>query len=689
MKRWDSSAAGEGAAGRRPAAPLRPCAAAAWLLALFVLSCLPSVAQTLSASPRPLSQVDTRPAASPSATNPPGTDRRVNPGQDVAATAQPTPESSWFEYVTEEISWLGVVLLFLIVLTVALVLLFVLPWLIAFMRDMGWWPAESSSQAKLKRTFVGDRGATSDPAALVGGGDSAARTKQGATASAKETGKVDYSEFRRPKTYLRPDAASQSRAEAEAAAQQGTADKSEATEPKPVTAASQPEVWGGPSAEKALSMLRDDLERLRAEFSDRMAEVQRRLHDTADQTVPAESVDKALRETVDKTVREVVWEVVPELAGLMIKQKLDAAQGAVPARPAEEEARLFQRLEVEMNAIQGIFASEVKALSDGLDKLAGRQRSLEKTQQYTHDEVEETFTRVKAVETSARALEELREEVARLKEELEELKAERPADGLGSAVPDSFYARTLGTILGQNVEALRDGNFEQLSRQVCERLNQFFLTEVPHGDKLQALRARAEAVSRAMADVFEQVQRLKPEAAEEAAPHVSRAAALAAELAGLQSQLATRRATVETTLRVPVSLHAGARQSFLDELGRGIRREVDKLSDPQSHFAGELKRLVTDAVVPLVDICDKKVAGPGTQPELESGLNYLSAQAELLPVLPRPGDAFRPAEQEMLRVVQGAPGQSMCVAQVLTRGFYYAQPDGRTLLRKAGVIVYR
>jgi hypothetical protein len=192
-----------------------------------------------------------------------------------------------------------------------------------------------------------------------------------------------------------------------------------------------------------------------------------------------------------------------------------------------------------------------------------------------------------------------------------------------------------------------------------------------------------------MADVVARVESLKPEAAEEARPHERRAAALAAELAGLQSQLQTRRATVETTLRVPVSLHAGARQSFLDELGRGIRREVDKLSDPLSHFAGELKRLASAAVIPLVDICDKKVAPPGARSELEAALNNLLAQAGLLPILPRPGEPFRAAEHDFVRTVPAGPGKSMCVAQVVTRGFYHEQPDGKTLLRKAGVTVYR
>ncbi|MDQ3918180.1 MAG: hypothetical protein M3348_06850, partial [Acidobacteriota bacterium] len=76
-------------AGRRPAALLRSRAAAAlMLLALFDPSHLLTAAQKPSASPRPLSQADARPAATQPAANPPGADVRVDPGQEAAATAQ-------------------------------------------------------------------------------------------------------------------------------------------------------------------------------------------------------------------------------------------------------------------------------------------------------------------------------------------------------------------------------------------------------------------------------------------------------------------------------------------------------------------------------------------------------------------------------------------------------------------------
>ena len=276
-------------------------------------------------------------------------------------------------------------------------------------------------------------------------------------------------------------------------------------------------------------------------------------------------------------------------------------------------------------------------------------------------------------------------EIAELREMLEEL-----SEGdRHTPESDSFYAKTLGAILGQNIDALRAGNFEQMSQEVGERLNQFFQLEVPYGDTLQSLCQRAAAINLALKDVAAEMARLKPETVAETAPHLRRAEALDAELGSLQAQLQNRRATVETTLRVPVSIHAGARQTFLNELGRGIRREVDKLSDPQSYFAGELNRLIAGDIVSVVDVCDTIIAHPGTRPELELALSQLFTHAGLRTILPRQGDPFRSAEHERVRAIAGATGKSMSIAQVTRRGFYHAQPDRETLLRRAGVVVYR
>src|ERR1043166_1509173 len=199
-------------------------------------------------------------------------------------------------------------------------------------------------------------------------------------------------------------------------------------------------------------------------------------------------------------------------------------------------------------------------------------------------------------------------------------------------VPDSFYSRILGGVLGQQIEALQDGNFEKL---MGEQLDQFFRNDVSRGEKLQELRIRAEGISLALSDVLIQMQRLNQQASSEARQPMQRVEAFVNELSGLQSQMQSRRATIETTLHIPVSMHAGARQTFLDELGRGIKREIDKLNDPVSYFEGELERTITADLIAIVDICDKTVAPPpGSRPDLETALKQLFEQAGLRQILP-------------------------------------------------------
>lgn len=279
----------------------------------------------------------------------------------------------------------------------------------------------------------------------------------------------------------------------------------------------------------------------------------------------------------------------------------------------------------------------------------------------------------------------LRIEVNEVSDKLNQL---RESNGQTEAL-DSFYARTLGTFLAQNIETLRDGNFEQLAQQLGERLNQFFRTEVPHGAQLLELRQHCEAVNSALQDVVVQMAKLNPKAAEEATPHLQRSAALAAEVASLQSQLQSRRLIIDTTLRIPISAYSGARQTFTDELGRGIKHEIDKLSEPQKHFAAELKRLTTTDVIAVVDICDKEISHPGVRPDLEAALIRLFKHAGLRHIVPRSGEPLKAVEHDMIETVQNGSGRSSGIAHVVKRGFFSDHEDDKTLLRKAGVAVYR
>jgi hypothetical protein len=390
------------------------------------------------------------------------------------------------------------------------------------------------------------------------------------------------------------------------------------------------------------------------------------------------------------------------------------SQPAAPSFKAEAN-RLEDLIKSEVAQLRTILAQKADH-QDQADILAGAKRELvgevKRAQQETASALKELE---KIVLEQASLMDQARTELtgqvreadqrgAQAKERLENLLKEvlaesRKAEPLLEArlsklrdalklqtVPDSFFNKTLGLVLGQNIETLQDGNFEQL---IGEKLNQFFETGVEHGEELQELRARAEGINSALKDVSIQMEKLNAQASVEALQPMQRVDAFVNELRGLQSEMQTRRATIETVLHVPVSMHAGARQTFLDELGRGIRREIDKLNDPQSYFEGQLERLVTADLIAIVDICDKKVGPPpGSRPDLEAVLKRLFEQAGLRHILPSQGEAFKTAEQDLIEMAQGA-GKSLTVAQVITRGFFYKHRDNETLLRKAGVSVFR
>jgi molecular chaperone GrpE (heat shock protein) len=373
--------------------------------------------------------------------------------------------------------------------------------------------------------------------------------------------------------------------------------------------------------------------------------------------------------------------------GQLIKARVSSLRVELNQKVNEDHATLaaeVKSLEGKVSLMEGGLESRMAARIKPVEELLYEKSSLiEQTQKQRDQQITQMTHEGEAVKTQLR---ELQAELGEVEKRLQTRFVELQSALNRRSVPDSFYARTVGAILGQHIEALQDGNFEKL---MGEQLNQFFETNVERGEKLQELRVRAEGINSALKAVSVQMEKLSPPASVEARQPMQRVEAFVNELSGLQSQMRSRRATIETTLRVAVSMHAGARQTFLDELGRGIKREIDKLNDPESYFEGEMERVITSDIIAIVDICDKTVAPPpSARPDLEAALKQLFEQAGLRPILPRRGEPFKTAEQDLIEMAPGA-GQSLTVAQVVTRGFYYKHRDNETLLRKASVTVYR
>lgn len=292
------------------------------------------------------------------------------------------------------------------------------------------------------------------------------------------------------------------------------------------------------------------------------------------------------------------------------------------------------------------------------------------------------------------------EEQARLKgsllaeyDELQRIGARLDAMGQASAAKaeELYMGKLLGFVLENRVDVLRQENFDALMSQLEGRLNKFFSEEVGRDGRggLGELHERAEALRAAFREVLGKLSELKAEGEGDARRLGERVEGVAAEMIGLSDQLKDRQLDIKTTVHVPVSAHARARRTFLEELGLAIQQEVAKLSDPLVHFEGELERLATSEVIGLADICDRRYP-PGENAELEGRLKKLFELARLEDIVPRVGDNFETGKQELLGMIDGQPQQSLKVAQIESRGFVLRQQGGEpALLRKAGVRVYR
>jgi hypothetical protein len=550
-----------------------------------------------------------------------------------SATPTPTPGTSLFAYMFEDEPLLGIAALVVGLAIIFFIIVFVIPPIIRAVRDRPRAPRKHSQDTVTTPAPAPTRTATGGDMYDSLGGDSGTQDEQetlpsAGASGAGDSGNSDYSSFRsKPITYRR----GKKQDTQEKSGQQLRGDEPREPNPMPTQQASAATPAGGQDGRRLL------------ELEDKV----RRLEDGLGQKVGwQDKLSDAAREDVKGML--AIWE-----DNILRKS----------------ERRFTQHSESEHKPLDALVNEQTASVEARLKEM---RQQVERAAEGTGG-ARRQFVEAALALTAAEA---------RFRERIDGLKAVAERQ----TVLDSLYANNLGAVLGESVEALRDGNFHQ---QVVERLNQFFENGVGRGEGLPELRDRGEKINAALKDLLGRMEGLNQQAAGDARHHALRFDSVVAELAGLQSQLQTRRATVETTLRVPVSLHAGARQSFLDELGRGIRREVDKLSQPDLYFEGELERLITADLIAVVDICDKKIGlPPGSPAELEGALKRLFDAAGLRPILPRQGEPFKTAEQDLIEMAQSA-GQSLTVERVITRGFYYKHRDSETLLRKAGVTVHR
>jgi hypothetical protein len=279
---------------------------------------------------------------------------------------------------------------------------------------------------------------------------------------------------------------------------------------------------------------------------------------------------------------------------------------------------------------------------------------------------------------------------------------------------DKLYAKLLGCLSEANIDVLQQGNFESAIQQANslstaqvqagygqqndfegayqkagQILNNELRDQIPAADSLNALKLKAEAIYGAMKRVAGKAEQIAPrQASTDLSNIVNRAKEIDDYLASVQSQLQNR--TLEIKPHVRFSAHENARYTFIEELGLAIKRELDRIRDPQGYFRRELHQLAISGVVTISDICDKQITGrPGYNQEIENALQALFQSAGLRSILPRPGESFDATEQHLVEMLYTQPIQYQTIAEVVSRGFYYYDGKKDVLHRKAGVKVYR
>jgi hypothetical protein len=281
---------------------------------------------------------------------------------------------------------------------------------------------------------------------------------------------------------------------------------------------------------------------------------------------------------------------------------------------------------------------------------------------------------------------------------------------------DSLYAKLLGFLFEANIDALQQNNFasafqsaaalpsvqsetsyqqrgdaEGMAHKPSEMLNNELRDGIPRADSLDELRQKARAIHDAMKRVADKAAQIaRGQADTELAKYVQNAKEIADNIESVQSQLQNRTPELRANLCIKFSAHENARYTFLEELGLAIKREIDRIRDPQGYFRRELERLVTGDIIEVSGICDKQITdGPGRNPELERALQSLFNSAGLKSILPTVGESFDATEQNLIQMLFSQSIQYQKIAEVVSRGFYYNDGKKDVLLRKAGVKVHR
>lgn len=366
------------------------------------------------------------------------------------------------------------------------------------------------------------------------------------------------------------------------------------------------------------------------------------------------------------------------------KQQIEEGRLSVNARLDRVEAGLkpINTLKSELSTLSTPVQRAIETTESGFRKVDQRfeelrdtiandaENLLRKQKEFEDARWEVIAERVEQARRTERQLTELREQLERQTE------------------PDVTYSHMLGELFGKSISVSGEDNFHELG----EAVNDFFRHQVPvPDDNLLRLKQRGQAIGSSAEALLAKARLPNGVVDSDLGKHVERVRQVVAELDAFYCQLTDRQLDLfVTNLRIPVAIHAGARDSFLDELGAALKREIEKLRQPAAYFDRQFRQLATSEIVAITDICDKKInQSPGSNSDLEADLVALFEHAGLKSILPGQGEDFQSSCQDLVEVVTALePGMNRKIARVISRGFSYEEDNRKDLLRKAAVVIY-
>ncbi|MCS6805451.1 MAG: nucleotide exchange factor GrpE [Acidobacteriota bacterium] len=351
----------------------------------------------------------------------------------------------------------------------------------------------------------------------------------------------------------------------------------------------------------------------------------------------------------------------------LASQTQAGAAEAVEQQISKRLQRAFDELKAELMKQQQLARAKIEGLEQAISQLVNKVRE----QQAHTDE-------------HRRALEELRAQMQQgttSHPSGSAAGASEQATGFSSESADRLYARLLGLIFGGTVNGLEQDGFEAAMKRAGETLNRFFRDDLPLAKNLQAEAERAKALVEALDNLLTKGAAMNKDVYADLRQASERARRVSREITTIQSQLQNRDITLD--LHIRVSAGPSGYALFLEELGRAVKQAIDKLTDPQAYIQHQLDRLICGDVLMAVDVCDRRLAPPGENPELERALKNVFQAAHLKPIAPIAMEPFQAGEHNIVEFVAG--GRPQAIARTIRRGFYYQDQ----LLRKADVAVYK